>query len=135
MYREDTKQGTDETVWQVICFTEEDWLNLSNKFNKSRHPEEKELYKILTENFLPKLRFLFNEQEKQRRVKLFKNRNSTRIQLKVLKRQKQKEEENKAKEEAEITAASVISILEKTDELTTTRLRRFSRRWLAEYNI
>lgn len=132
MYREDTKEGTDETVWQVICFTEQDWLNLSNKFKTSRQPEEKELYTILTENFLPKLRVLFNEQEKQRRVKLLKFRNSSRIQLKVLKRQQKEEEENKAKEEAEST---VISIHEKPDEANSRYSRRFSRRWLAESNI
>lgn len=124
-------------MWQVICFTEQDWLNLSNKFQKSRQPEEKELYTILTENFLPKLRVLFNEQEKQRRVKLLKSRNSTRIQLNVLKRQQQQQEEkNKAKEEAESTAAAVISNQEKPDEVAISRYsRRFSRRWLAEYNI
>uniref|UniRef100_A0A0A1XGU0 Cat eye syndrome critical region protein 2 n=1 Tax=Zeugodacus cucurbitae TaxID=28588 RepID=A0A0A1XGU0_ZEUCU len=66
-------------VWQVICFTEEDWQNLASKFKSSTNAKERELYQILDENFLPKLPQLFRERERLRRRKLLQVRNSTRI--------------------------------------------------------
>lgn len=74
LYREDkatasiAKTGA-ASVWQVICFTEDDWQTLAGKFKSSRHAKEKELYQILDENFLPKLPHLFREREKLRRRK------------------------------------------------------------------
>lgn len=62
-------KGADGAVWQVICFTEEDWQNLASKFKSSTNAKERELYQILDENFLPKLPQLFRERERLRRRK------------------------------------------------------------------
>lgn len=70
LYREDYKSNGKSTIWQVICFTEEDWQNLASKFKNSTSPKERALYNILNENFLPKLPQLFREREKLRRKKL-----------------------------------------------------------------
>lgn len=73
LYREDKPAGSNSlksnSVWQVICFTEEDWQNLATKFKASTNSKEKELYQILDENFLPKLPQLFRERERLRRRK------------------------------------------------------------------
>lgn len=73
LYREDKPDAsnslTSNSVWQVICFTEEDWQNLAKKFKASTNAKEKELYQILDENFLPKLPQLFRERERLRRRK------------------------------------------------------------------
>lgn len=74
LYREDKPAGSvnslkSQSVWQVICFSEEDWQNLAAKFKSSTNPKEKELYQILDENFLPKLPQLFRERERLRRRK------------------------------------------------------------------
>lgn len=75
LYREDKPAGANTTnsksnsVWQVICFTEEDWQHLAAKFKASTNSKEKELYQILDENFLPKLPQLFKERERLRRRK------------------------------------------------------------------
>ena len=70
LYREDkSTKANSEAVWQVICFTEEDWQNLANKFKASTNAKEKELYLILDQNFLPKLAQLFRERERLRRRK------------------------------------------------------------------
>lgn len=61
--------GGNSTVWQVICFTEEDWQNLAAKFKTSTNGKERELFQILDENFLPKLPQLFRERERLRRRK------------------------------------------------------------------
>lgn len=64
-----TAIGSKDTIWQVICFTEEDWQNLAAKFKTSTNAKERELFQILDENFLPKLPQLFRERERLRRRK------------------------------------------------------------------
>lgn len=58
---------TDNSVWQAICFTEEDWQNLTVKFAKTKNSDERALYNLLTESFLPKIPALFREKERSRR--------------------------------------------------------------------
>lgn len=59
-----------KTVWQVICFTEDDWHNLAKKFKNSQTKSERRLYKVLKENFLPDLPRLFHEKEVLHRKRL-----------------------------------------------------------------
>lgn len=83
LYREDykSKNKKEDSVWQVICFTQEDWFQLAKKFKKSNCKAEKQLYRTLTENFLPELPRLFQEKEKLARKKLLeKPRKSSRLQ-------------------------------------------------------
>lgn len=52
LYREDIqksngKKTQHQRVWQVICFTEQDWQNLANKFKHSKSTKESALYKVL----------------------------------------------------------------------------------------
>lgn len=65
LYREDFKKR--ERIWQVICFTEQDWQNLANKFKLSKSRKESALYRILTEDFLPNIPVLFKAKEAERR--------------------------------------------------------------------
>lgn len=83
LYREDfkLKNKSSTSVWQVICFTEEDWLQLTKKFKKASSKAEKQLYRTLTGNFLPELPRLFKEKEKLARKRLLERpRKSSRIQ-------------------------------------------------------
>lgn len=56
-----------ERVWQVVCFTEEDWTHLTEKFSKASSKVEKELYRSLSQNFLPEIPRLFQEKERLQR--------------------------------------------------------------------
>lgn len=90
LYREDfkTKNNKKKSVWQVICFTEDDWFQLTKKFKKSTCKAEKQLHHTLSENFLPELPRLFKEKESQARKRLLENqprRTSSRIQKLVSK--------------------------------------------------
>lgn len=74
LYREDRVPGKSKaskaaTIWQVICFTEEDWRNLATKLDNSTNQKERALHEVLVENFLPKLSKLFREQERKRRAR------------------------------------------------------------------
>lgn len=85
LYREDykkhIKKGKDD-VWQVVCFTEDDWIQLAKKFKKSQSKCERQLYRTLTENFLPELPRLFSEKERLARKRVLENqprRTSSRL--------------------------------------------------------
>ena len=73
LYREDFKKNSKKgqkvtnRVWQVICFSEEDWINLTNKFKKSKSQRESALFKTLSEDFLPNIPDLFKAKEQERR--------------------------------------------------------------------
>lgn len=72
LYREDIQKGSgkksqSERVWQVICFTEQDWQNLAKKFKHSKSGKESALYKVLVEDFLPSIPVLFKAKEAERR--------------------------------------------------------------------
>ncbi|CAH0716146.1 unnamed protein product, partial [Brenthis ino] len=83
-----------ERVWQVVCFTEEDWTHLTEKFKKATSKVERELYRSLSQNFLPEIPRLFQEKERLQRKRLLElapRRTSSRVLQKI----KQKEEEIK----------------------------------------
>lgn len=77
-YKNNT-QNQSQSIWQVVCFTEDDWNNLVSKFKSSKNKKERALCDILQENFLPNIPKLFKDKELQRRRKLFQARTSSRI--------------------------------------------------------
>ncbi|RZC33460.1 uncharacterized protein BDFB_003721, partial [Asbolus verrucosus] len=107
LYREDfkTKNNKKKSVWQVICFTEDDWFQLNKKFKKSTSKCERQLYRTLTENFLPELPRLFREKERLARKRLLENqpRRTSRRLRKV---------ENVEKEEASCDLPKQFSVEE-----------------------
>ncbi|GJQ87089.1 hypothetical protein Trydic_g23942 [Trypoxylus dichotomus] len=90
LYREDFKNKNskkEKSIWQVICFTEDDWFQLAKKFKKSVSKAEKQLFNTLTENFLPELPRLFREKERLARKRLLESqprRTSSRIRKQEL---------------------------------------------------
>lgn len=85
LYREDfntknNKKG--KSVWQVVCFTEDDWFQLARKVRKSQSKTERQLYRTLAENFLPEIPRLFREKERLARKRLLERqprRTSSRL--------------------------------------------------------
>lgn len=62
-------QETDISNWQVVCFTEDDWQKLTDKFSKATNRNERALHTLLTESFLPKIPAIFRKRERERRVR------------------------------------------------------------------
>lgn len=72
LYREDLKpkvkgSNQQQRVWQVICFTEQDWVDLANKFKHSKSRKESAFYKALDEDFLPSIPVLFKAKQAEQR--------------------------------------------------------------------
>lgn len=90
LYREDYVNGKSarkaKTVWQVICFTQDDWHQQTRKFKDSSNKLERKLFRTLSENFLPDLPRLFHEKEalhRKRMLEWMPRRSSSRLQRKV----------------------------------------------------
>lgn len=64
---ENEKNENSERVWQVVCFTESDWIHLTEKFKAATTKPEKDLFGSLSENFLPEIPRLFQEKERLQR--------------------------------------------------------------------
>uniref|UniRef100_A0A182YLA9 WHIM1 domain-containing protein n=1 Tax=Anopheles stephensi TaxID=30069 RepID=A0A182YLA9_ANOST len=145
LYREDYVSGggksksAKSSVWQVICFTEEDWRNLANKLDQSGNAKERNLHDLLVENFLPYIPKLFRDKERERRNRLFERPRSTRIKLlqegKNLRLQEQQQQQQQLQKQAEeqITRerqnlAEVVPAPERAQLLSEARAKRAERR-------
>lgn len=53
--------------WQVVCYTEEDWERLADKLEDTQCKDERALYSVLSEDFLPEIPRLFEEKERLQR--------------------------------------------------------------------
>ncbi|XP_011502520.1 PREDICTED: uncharacterized protein LOC105365923 [Ceratosolen solmsi marchali] len=71
------KTKDKESIWQVVCFTLQDWNRLVEKFKDSEYATEQKLYKILSEDFMPEIPKLFDLKEKQQRRKLLQRNTIT----------------------------------------------------------
>lgn len=49
--------------WQLVCQTEEDWQRLIERFKNSRNQQEKDLHRLLVEDYLTEIQILFKKQE------------------------------------------------------------------------
>ncbi|PSN57900.1 hypothetical protein C0J52_00213 [Blattella germanica] len=89
-------------VWQVVCFTEQDWDKVTESFRDSTSKTERALFHTLAEDFLPEIPRLFAEKEKLQKKRLLEyqpRRQSSRLEK--LKQQKEEEEKMLQREEEE----------------------------------
>lgn len=88
--------------WTLICQTEADWTKLVESLKKSKKKADKELFEVLNENFLPQVVQMFQDKEREERLKLMmmNKRSSSRITKKEQER-KVEEEKRRIEEEEE----------------------------------
>ncbi|CAG0922488.1 unnamed protein product [Notodromas monacha] len=92
-------------LWQVVCYTREDWEKITMKFEESKSKAEKALFATLKEDFLPEIPRLFEEKEKLQRkrlAELLPRRSSGRLERQKLK--KEEEEQQRLAKEAQEAA-------------------------------
>ena len=94
--------------WCVICKTQQDWVNLADKFKKSKSKCEIELYNLLTTNFVEQITEIFNKfekekqkEERQKLLELIPRRTSSRIEIKKIIKEQEEQETKKRKIEEE----------------------------------
>jgi len=70
--------------WYLSCNSESEWNDLVMKYKKSKKKQDRELYQVLSENFLPDILKMFQEKEREDRLKLMmmNKRSSSRLDRK-----------------------------------------------------
>ena len=88
-----SSEEESESNWSLICSTEEDWEHLVLKYKKSDQREDRKLYKLLNDCFLPEIREMFVEKRREEKKKMqqqLSRRSSSRVE--VLKKQQEEKD-------------------------------------------
>ncbi|XP_006817978.2 LOW QUALITY PROTEIN: chromatin remodeling regulator CECR2-like [Saccoglossus kowalevskii] len=104
--------------WQLICETAEDWEQLAETFQSSKTVCERQLYKTITEDFIPEIATMIVNKEKEmarRLSEMAPRRISSRLETK---RQLQDEEEKFA-------AIAAVEEMENQNETDENRVEEF----------
>ena len=83
-YDTESSDEEQEPSWSVACLSEEDWENLVFKYKESRQREDRKLYRLLNDSFLPEIKEMFVEKEKEEKRKmqlLMSRRSSSRVEV------------------------------------------------------
>merc|ERR1719222_1010812 len=102
---EDEVTGPKEPPgWYLACSTEAHWNDLAAKYKKSKRKQDKELYEVLIENFMPEISKMFQDKEKEERIKLMmmNKRSSNRLDRKRAEKEKEFDERRKEEERIEL---------------------------------
>ena len=95
--REDQTESSEEEepdpTWSVACLTELDWENLTAKYKESKRKEDKRLYRLLNDSFLPEIKDMFVEKEKdeQRKMQSLLSKRSSSRQATLKKTQEERD--------------------------------------------
>jgi len=99
-----TSEEEKESSWSVICSTVQDWENLVASYKQSDKREDRKLYKLLQDCFLPEIREMFVEKKREERKKMqqqLSRRSSSRVE--VLKKQQEERDRQLALQLAQET--------------------------------
>ncbi|XP_023693379.2 chromatin remodeling regulator CECR2-like isoform X1 [Paramormyrops kingsleyae] len=57
-------------TWSLVCDTEEQWVRLAERLKDELSPQDRQLYRIISQNFLPKIGSMIEHREKEQKEKL-----------------------------------------------------------------
>ncbi|XP_039625836.1 cat eye syndrome critical region protein 2 homolog isoform X1 [Polypterus senegalus] len=136
-------------VWSLVCTTEQEWKNLAESIKEKPSLKDKQLYKLLSENFISEIGNMISNKEKQHeenKLEMVPRRSSDRLTIKRImqeeeetmlaiakvEEQKRKDEERKClllltaqrKEEAKILEEEKRQAMEEKVKAMEERARR-----------
>ena len=90
--------------WYLACSTEAHWNDIAAKYKKSKRKQDKELYEVIMENFMPEISKMFQDKEKEERIKLMmmNKRSSNRLDRKRAEKEREFDERRKEEERMEL---------------------------------
>ncbi|KAL6480867.1 hypothetical protein MHYP_G00119000 [Metynnis hypsauchen] len=79
-------------AWSLICDTEEQWTRLADSIKDKSSPQDRHLYRIITQNFLPEISSMVEHREREQQQKLLNPpvRNSQRLSEKFVSKEDDK---------------------------------------------
>ncbi|XP_028664278.2 LOW QUALITY PROTEIN: chromatin remodeling regulator CECR2 [Erpetoichthys calabaricus] len=72
-------------VWSLVCTTEQEWKNLAESIKEKPSLKDKQLYKLLSENFISEIGNMISNKEKQheeKKLEMVPRRSSDRLTIK-----------------------------------------------------
>lgn len=81
----------EDPGWYVACNSEAEWSDLAAKYKKSKKKQDRELYEVLVENFIPEISKMFHEKEREEKIRLMmmNKRSSGRLDRKREEKEKE----------------------------------------------
>lgn len=49
------RPGCERGTWSLVCDTEEQWASLAESIKDKTSPQDRHLYRVISENFLPEI--------------------------------------------------------------------------------
>ncbi|KAJ8391062.1 hypothetical protein AAFF_G00096830 [Aldrovandia affinis] len=65
--------GRERGAWSLVCATEEQWLSLADSIKDKTSPQDRHLYRIISQNFLPEIKSMIEHKEKEHNEKLLES--------------------------------------------------------------
>ncbi|KTG05956.1 hypothetical protein cypCar_00018122 [Cyprinus carpio] len=112
-------------AWSLVCNSEEQWVNLAESIKDKISPQDRHLYRIITQNFLPEISNMI-EQKTQATSEVDKHREED-LERQVLLAEQRKEEERLLQEEREREEQERVKAVE---ERARRRKQREEKAWL-----
>ncbi|XP_033997334.1 cat eye syndrome critical region protein 2 homolog [Trematomus bernacchii] len=76
---ENTENGLDDLrpsaarkrgAWSLVCDTEEQWVSLAESIKDKTSPQDRHLYRVISQNFLPEISSMIEHKEREQKQKL-----------------------------------------------------------------
>lgn len=106
---EDTDASSSWLEFETICVTKPEWEAFSAKFAASKHPDERQLYKYITKEVLPKVLEVIQAEEKKAalEIAMSNRKRSSRIAMRDSEREQREKEEAEIREQRARAAAAL----------------------------
>ncbi|XP_017274462.1 cat eye syndrome critical region protein 2 isoform X1 [Kryptolebias marmoratus] len=65
-----TMAGRKRGTWSLVCDTEEQWIGLAESIKDKTSPQDRHLYRVISQNFLPEISSMIEHKEKEQKQKL-----------------------------------------------------------------
>lgn len=62
--------GRKRGAWSLVCDTEEQWLSLAESIKDKTSPQDRHLYRVISQNFLPEISNMIEHKEREQKQKL-----------------------------------------------------------------
>ncbi|XP_026220809.1 cat eye syndrome critical region protein 2 isoform X2 [Anabas testudineus] len=62
--------GRKRGAWSLVCETEDQWVSLAENIKDKTSPQDRHLYRVISQNFLPEIRSMIEHKEREQKQKL-----------------------------------------------------------------
>ncbi|XP_023204544.1 cat eye syndrome critical region protein 2 isoform X1 [Xiphophorus maculatus] len=62
--------GRQRGAWSLVCDTEEQWISLAESIKDRTSPQDRHLYRVISQNFLPEISSMIEHKEREQKQKL-----------------------------------------------------------------